>query len=107
MNMGISSAYLFLEISLLVFLLGFGWEVLRPRQTFSRPVLLSACGLAGFWFLIDQVAIVLGLWTFPSEQGGTLPVRVFSLPIEEYLLFFFHTLVCAVFLNHYLEVADR
>ncbi len=107
MIMGISSAYLFLETSLLVFLLGFGWEDLRLRKTFSRPVLLSACGLAGFWFVIDQVALALGLWTFPVGQEGTLPVRLFSLPIEEYLLFFFHTVVCLVFLNHYSKLSYR
>ena len=105
--MRLSSAYLFLEISLFVFLLGFGWEDLTLRKFPLRPLLLSACGLAVFWFVIDQVAIGLGLWMFPVGGGGTLPIRLFSLPIEEYLLFFFHTLVCAVFLNHYFEVPDR
>jgi len=103
--MRVSSAYLFLEVSLLVFLLGFGWEDLRLRSFCSRPFLLSVCGLAVFWFAMDQVAIALGLWTFPA--GGTLPIRLLSLPIEEYMLFFFHTLVCTVFLNHYVKVPDK
>ncbi len=99
------SAYLFLELSLFVFLLGFGWEELRFRQILSQSFVLSALGLAAFWLLINQIALKLGLWAFP--QGGTLPIRLFSLPLEEYILFFFHSVVCIVFLNHYSKAHDR
>jgi lycopene cyclase domain-containing protein len=100
-----SSAYLFLELSLLVFLLGFGWEEWRLRELRSRRFWFAAFCLACFWFVIDQVAIRVGLWTFP--EAGTLPIRIFSLPIEEYALFFLHTLVCFIFLKHYSRMKDE
>jgi lycopene cyclase domain-containing protein len=94
-----SSAYLFLELSFLIFLLGFGWEEWRLRELCSRRFWLSALCLACFWFLIDQVAVRLGLWTFPGT--GTLPIQLLSLPVEEYLLFFLHTVICFIFIKHY------
>ena len=99
------SAYLFLELSLLVFLLGFGWEEWKLRELTSRVFWFPALCLACFWFLIDQIAIMLGLWTFPKT--GTLPIQIFSLPVEEYVLFFLHTLVCFIFLKHYSRMNDK
>jgi|GEM_PF-2355598 len=97
--MATSSAYLFLELSLLVYLLGFGWEHWKISELSSRMFWFPATCLACFWFLIDQIALRLGLWVFP--EVGTLPIRLFSLPLEEYLLFFLHTLVCFIFLRYY------
>lgn len=97
--MTLSSPYLFLETALLVFLLGFGWEEWRLRELFSRWFLLPAVYLASFWFAIDQIAVQLGLWTFP--QTATSTFRVLSLPVEEYMLFLLHTVVCFIFLKHY------
>jgi lycopene cyclase domain-containing protein len=94
-----TSAYLFLELSILAYVVGFGWENWDSDRIFSRPNLYAACGLATFWFCIDQVAVGLGLWTFPD--GATIPVRFLSLPIEEYLLFFLHTLICFLFVGNY------
>jgi lycopene cyclase domain-containing protein len=99
--MSFFSPYLFLELALLVFLLGFGWEQWRLRDLLSRWFLLTAMLLAVFWFAIDQVALHLGLWTFPKTASSNF--RLVSLPIEEYFLFFFHTFVCFVFLKHYSE----
>jgi lycopene cyclase domain-containing protein len=96
------SAYLFLELALFVYLLGFGWEELRLKDIRSRAFLLPALSLALLWLLIDQIALALGLWNFP--QGGTLNSRLLALPVEEYILFFFHSLVCLVFLKHYAKV---
>jgi lycopene cyclase domain-containing protein len=95
------SPYLFLELALLVFVLGFGWEQWNLRELWSRWVLLAASSLAAFWFTIDQVAIHLGLWAFPPRAESTL--RFLSLPVEEYLMFFLHTMVCLIFLKHYAE----
>jgi len=95
------SPYLFLELSLVVFFLGFGWEHLNLRELGSRHFWASALFLAIFWFAIDQVALRLGLWTFPDF--GTFPFRLFSLPIEEYALFFLHTLLCFILLKCYSE----
>jgi lycopene cyclase domain-containing protein len=55
--------------------------------------------LAVFWFVIDQIAVRLGLWSFPSIKESTF--RVVSLPLEEYVMFFLHTVVCFIFLKHY------
>jgi len=92
-----SSAYLFLEVGIIVFFLGFGWEHWRVQELRSRWLWLAAGSLALFWFVIDEIAIRLNLWTFPDS--GTLPIRILALPIEEYLLFFVHTLICFVLLR--------
>ena len=94
-----SSAYLFLELSILVFFLGFGWEHWNLRELGSRYLWLPALSLASFWFVIDQLAVRLGLWTFPGT--GMLPIRFFSLPIEEYILFFLHTFFCFILVRCY------
>lgn len=90
--MSSASPYLFLEIAAIVFFLGFGWEYLRPQELISRRFWLPALFLAGFWLALDQIAIRIGLWSFPA--GGTLPVRILNLPLEEYLLFIFHSVIC-------------
>ncbi len=92
-----SSAYFFLEMAVVVFVCGFGLQDWTRRQFRSRVMWTAIVGLAAFWFTIDQVAVRIGLWTFSGR--GTLPVRLFSLPIEEYIVFFLHTFVCAVLLQ--------
>jgi len=99
--MGSFSPYLFLELALFTFLLGFGWEQWRLSELFSPRFLLTAVALAVFWFVIDQIAVELGLWTFPKTPSSSF--RLLSLPIEEYMLFFLHTVVCFIFLRHYSE----
>ena len=92
--MASTGAYLFLELAIVVFILGFGWEYWHAKQFGSRTFLFAVMILAGFWFVLDQIAVRFGLWTFP--QNGTLPVRLLELPLEEYILFFLHTLICFV-----------
>jgi lycopene cyclase domain-containing protein len=94
-----STGYLFLELAFTAYILGFGWEFLVHQELRHRSFWLTAFGLACFWFIIDQVALWLGLWTFP--ENGTLPFRLFSLPPEEYILFFLHTLLCLMLLRQY------
>jgi len=96
------TAYLFLELAVIVYLLGYCWEYIALRELSRRPFFIAACGLAMLWFAIDQVALQLDLWTFPYQ--GTLPFRIFSLPMEEYFLFFLHTLVCFVLLRQYSSI---
>ena len=55
--MSLFSPYLFLELALFVFVLGFGWEQWRLRELWSRGFALTAVGLALFWFAIDQIAV--------------------------------------------------
>jgi lycopene cyclase domain-containing protein len=93
-----------MELSAVVYLLGFGWEQWRLVELRSQVFWLPALCLAVFWFVIDQIAIKLNLWTFP--EAGTLPIRFFSLPIEEYILFFLHTLICFISLKHFSGAED-
>src|SRR4051812_5180580 len=97
--MPLPSAYLFLELSLLVYLLGFGWENWQLKELCSWSFWWPAFSLAFFWFIIDQIAVRLGLWSFPVT--GTLPLQMLSLPLEEYMLFFVHTVICYIFLKQY------
>lgn len=93
------SPYLFLQLALLLFLLGFGWEQWKLRDIFSRWFLLTALGLAILGFTMDQVAIHLGVWAYANS--GVFKVQLLSMPIEEYSLFFLHSLFCLIFLRHY------
>jgi lycopene cyclase domain-containing protein len=93
------SPYLFLELALIVFLLGFGWEQWQLRDIFSRWFLFTALGLACFWFVIDQAAVRLGLWAFPTRTNPS--PQLLSLPLEEYLMFFLHSVICFIFARHY------
>ena len=93
------SPYLFLQLALLLFLLGFGWEQWKLRDIFSRWFLLTALGLAVLGFAMDQVAIRLGVWAYTNS--GIFKVQLLSMPIEEYCLFFLHSLFCLIFVRHY------
>jgi lycopene cyclase domain-containing protein len=95
-------AYLFLELAIVAYVVGFGWEHWTLKELFSRAVLCTALCLAAVWFVLDQTALALGFWSFPA--AGTMPVRIIYLPIEEYLIFFIHTLVCFVLVKRYSEV---
>jgi hypothetical protein len=63
-----------MELALLIYAIGFGWELWNVKRLFSLPYMLAAIGLASAWFVLDWVAIYLGIWSFPA--GGTLPYRV-------------------------------
>lgn len=94
-----SAAYLFMELAILSYLLGFCWEHLRFQDVASSAIARVAVLLGAFWFTLDQIAIGLGLWTFPAN--GSLGLRLFALPLEEYLLFILHTFLCLVLINQY------
>ena len=98
-----TSAYLFLELAIVAYVIGFGWEHWSLKELFSGPILIAALCLAIVWFVLDQIAVTLGLWTFPA--AGTMPVRFFSLPIEVYLIFLLHTVVCFVLVKRYSQAA--
>jgi lycopene cyclase domain-containing protein len=93
------SPYLFLELALLVFLLGFGWEQWNLQDIFSRWFLLTMLGLACLGFVLDQIAIRFGIWEY--ADSGTFNLKLVSMPVEEYLLFFLHALFCLIFVRHY------
>lgn len=93
------SAYLFLELAIIAYLLGFCWEHLSVARLRGASLWRAALALALFWFAIDEVAIRLGLWEFPAR--GSMSPRLFALPLEECALFLLHTFVCLVLLNQY------
>jgi lycopene cyclase domain-containing protein len=84
----------------MAYAIGVGWEHCDLKRFCSPQFAGVAFALAFFWFCIDQVAVGLGIWDFPD--GGTLPIRLLSLPLEEYLLFFLHTVICFLLLQQYL-----
>jgi lycopene cyclase domain-containing protein len=94
-----ATSYLFLELAMVVFFVGFCWEHIRSvgltTWRFWRPALL----LAAFWLVLDQIAVSLRIWAFPAS--GTLPIRILHLPVEEYILFLAHTLICILLLRLY------
>lgn len=84
--------YIFLELAAIVYLLGFGAPYLYVSKFRRTALLKTAVGLVAMWFVLDQIALMLGIWTFP--KGGTLQFRLFHLPLEEYLGFLLHTIAC-------------
>lgn len=95
------SSYLFLEISLVLFVAVLTHGRVKWSLLFSKWFLRRAILLFVIWFAIDQAAVTLGLWYFP--QGGTLPFRLLHLPIEEYLLFGICTGICALLVSFFLQ----
>jgi len=90
--MSTSYGYIFLEIAALAYLLGFGAPYLRVPNSRRTALFKRALGLVLMWFVLDQIALALRIWTFP--EGGTIAFRAFRLPLEEYLGFLLHTIAC-------------
>ncbi len=90
--MGTQMSYLLLELGVLAFVVSFTYGPWRVQQLAKRQFLVPSAILIVVWFAIDQLAVSLRLWDFPSD-GGTLPARIIRLPIEEYLLFGIHGIV--------------
>lgn len=98
-----SHAYLFLELTALVYLVGFGGRYLQIRD-FANPLLFrTVAGLVALWFIVDQIAVGLDLWTFPAN--GSLRVRFLDLPLEECMLLILHPFVCYALVQR--SVADK
>ena len=87
------NSYLFLELTTLVMVYTFSHRAICWTGLFSRRGLVALLILAIGWFIADQTAINLGLWQF-APDGGSLGPLILSLPVEEYLLFVIHSLVC-------------
>jgi lycopene cyclase domain-containing protein len=98
-----TGTYLYLELALLIYAFGFGWELCNLGIVFSPRFLLLAIGLAMAWFGLDSIALQLGIWSFPP--GGTLQFRILGVPLEECILFFIHTLACYLFIRLYRRIS--
>jgi lycopene cyclase domain-containing protein len=90
--MGSQASYLFLEIALVISIFVFTADSDPFHALRTRTFLLRSALLFALWFAVDQIAISLGIWYFPPQ--GTLPMRIARLPLEEYALFFFHSVIC-------------
>lgn len=86
------SAYIFLEASVVCLVYAFCRNAFDWKGLVQRPTVFVTCGLFFLWFMIDQTAIHLRLWCFPPQ--GTLGLGFANLPVEEYVLFLLHTVIC-------------
>ena len=75
-------AWIFI-ISLIIFSLG-AISTLATKRFLSVVV-----GLYAIWITWDFIAISFGVFHFPDE--GSLPARIFNIPIEEHLFFVVHS----------------
>lgn len=68
---------------------------LRPRRrgivANKRNVALIAIALFIFWSIVDILAVHASVWSFPRDAY----VHVGGLPLEEYIVFVVHTMLCA------------
>lgn len=94
-------SYIFLEIAtLLTVILIVPGETLRLAFG-NRRIICVALLLFGLWTGVDLLAVRLDIWRFP--QGGTLPIRFVGLPLEEYILFFLHSVIVIILTAHFRE----
>lgn len=85
-----SFAYLFLEIIALIMFFLFSSH--RKVQVNGFLMKFSAClaVMVVFLTIMDVSAVHYQVWFFPS--GKTLDFRFLTLPLEEHLLFYLHTI---------------
>lgn len=98
-----SGSYLFLEAAILIFSIGL-WKGNWQNGVLSGKIRLSVTFFF-VWFVIDQIALYIGLWSFP--EGATLPFRLAGLPIEEYILFILQVVLVSSFINIYHQGAVK
>jgi lycopene cyclase domain-containing protein len=84
-------SYIFLDLAVLL-----GAFILTLRhpiwgEIWSVWFLRRAIILFVTWSVVDWISVYLRLWQFPS--GGTLPIRIVGLPLEEYAVFVVHTVL--------------
>jgi lycopene cyclase domain-containing protein len=94
------SSYLFLLVALVLFVAVLTHGRVSWSFVLSRWFVTRGLALVLVYFLVDQAAVALGLWYFP--EGRTFPIRFLELPLEEYLLFFISTGVCALMVRFFL-----
>ena len=85
-------SYLFLEIAVFITIYIIAQNFIQLKEFLNKVLISKFIVLIFFWFIIDQIAIHLNLWSFPT--GKTLNFRFFNLPLEEYTLFLLHSIVC-------------
>ena len=89
-------AYSILEVVLFFTIYIFCNNYLNITPKNLKKLCVIILGLFIFWTCIDYIAVSIGLWTFPI--GNTFYIRLFKLPLEEYILFIIHTIICYLIL---------
>jgi hypothetical protein len=85
-------SYLLLEIGMFLTIWLLSLNAVSWKPLLTRRGLLTCISIFILWFALDQTGLMFRLWSFPG--AGTLPIRIFGLPLEEYLIFIIHTLMC-------------
>lgn len=91
-------AYIFLEVLILITILLFLKTPKVIQKFFNRKFWFISLILFIFWFGIDQIALAIGLWAFPPDNN-IFSVLILGLPIEEYGLFFLHSVFCVLLIG--------
>lgn len=86
-----ATSYLFLEMCVLLMLFLFWDQRFDWGRLKKRGIVLGTIVLFCTWTIVDQVALSLGIWSFPGH--GLLGVRFLRLPLEEYIVFVIHSLL--------------
>ena len=84
-------AYLLLEVFVLSAVILLYYDRIRWKELATSSFLGRFALLFVVWICVDRLALSLGIWGFPD--GGTLPLRIVGIPLEEYVLFALHTFV--------------
>lgn len=90
-------AYFLFEILFFLFFVTLCWHRIPWKQIISRPLLQIIAAYVVFLVLLDILLVHLGFWAFPP--GRSLPWRLLTLPLEEYILFVFHALMCVMLME--------
>lgn len=98
-------AYLFIELSLVLTLAGIAHGGFQWRELTRLPLAKKASVLFGVWLVVDLTAVRIGLWHFPAV--GTIAPRIFGLPLEEYLLFYLHTVLTFMLVRLFEQQSKR
>ena len=92
-----NSAYLFIEIAVFITILLISNSYCDWEKFISNKFAITLFGLFILWFIIEQIAINLGVWSFPI--GNTSSIRLLNVPIEEYFLMIINTFYCLMLLE--------
>jgi len=84
-------SYVFLDVGVLFGAVVLTWGHPMWRDVVSRWFAQRAIALFVFWCVVDYTAVALRLWSFPV--GATISTRVHGLPLEEYAVFFVHSVL--------------
>ena len=101
MTVGTGGGYVVMQIAVLLTVYLFTFDTSSSRDLYQRRFLLRAFALTLLWFAVEQAGVRLGIWYYP--EGGTLPIRIAELPLEEYFMFFTHAVLCQLLVAHVLR----